>query len=460
MLASLSVGRVRRVVVAGSTVVVLAMATCMVFAQQEAPPSVQPDPGVGQQTAPPQASAAASESLRKRRDHRDEQALRDELLRVPEINILDGQSGTAESLKHELGVRTATKKAASSRSTTTAGASSASPAERLPLSLSFQHRRWEALGLEPFPDTEGLLEPNMSQSLERTATQLRRWGLVSSLGRKGELIPPRRTQRISPSVLGKEWNTGQQLGTVASPVPAIVQLLQAEEQPSRSSMIELLAAIEGLSASRALAQRAVYDLSPSVREAALHALRDRPRAEYRHVLLEALRYPWAPVADHAAEALVVLQDREAVPLLRTLLDLPDPGMPTRTQDAYPPVVVRELVRVNHFRNCLLCHAPSFDAKDRLLAPVPTPGKEIPVQYYASRRSTGDLLVRADVTYLRQDFSVVQPVADAAPWPDRQRYDFLVRLRPATAEELARLDKPPATYPQREAVQFALRELSD
>ena len=75
-------------------------------------------------------------------------------------------------------------------------------------------------------------------------------------------------------------------------------------------------------------QRAVFDLSPDVREAAVKALRARRNSEYRPVLLGALRYPWAPAADHAAEALVALEDRGAAGQLVRLLDEPDPALPT------------------------------------------------------------------------------------------------------------------------------------
>src|SRR5262249_21165291 len=53
-----------------------------------------------------------------------------------------------------------------------------------------------------------------------------------------------------------------------------------------------------------------------------------------------------------------------------------------------------------------------------------------------RESSPDIVVRADATYLRQDFSLMQPVKDAAPWPDMQRFDFLVRERVVTGEDIA------------------------
>src|SRR5207249_4048220 len=46
----------------------------------------------------------------------------------------------------------------------------------------------------------------------------------------------------------------------------------------------------------------------------------------------------------------------------------------------------------------------------------------------------ELAVRLDVTYLRQDFSLMQPVEDANPWPEMQRFDFLVRTRTVTEDE--------------------------
>src|SRR5262249_47963590 len=80
-------------------------------------------------------------------------------------------------------------------------------------------------------------------------------------------------------------------------------------------------------------------------------------------------------------------------------------------------------------------------------------------------SSPDVLVRVDVTYLRQDFSLFQPVANAHPWPEMQRFDFLVRTRELTDEEAdtyreafakRELGRP---SPYHRAVLTALRELS-
>ena len=91
--------------------------------------------------------------------------------------------------------------------------------------------------------------------------------------------------------------------------------------------------------------------------------------------------------------------------------------------------------------------------------IAAPGEALPpsVQYY--QRQDG-IFVRADITYLKQDFSVIQPVDNSGAWPSMQRFDYLVRNRPlgeVEAQELSRLAL--ANYPQREAVEHALRQLS-
>jgi hypothetical protein len=66
---------------------------------------------------------------------------------------------------------------------------------------------------------------------------------------------------------------------------------------------------------------------------------------------------------------------------------------------------------------------------------------------------------------QQDFSVVQPVKEPGKWPRLQRFDYLIRQRELSADEVARLPKPQdaaeqtSSYPQREAVLWALRQLT-
>ena len=92
---------------------------------------------------------------------------------------------------------------------------------------------------------------------------------------------------------------------------------------------------------------------------------------------------------------------------------------------------------------------------------------MPVAYY---RAPSGYFVRADVTYLRQDFSLEHFVPDADPWPEKQRFDYFVRTRPLTNDEIVELtdvDGVPSAntdkkhdYPQRNAVLRALRTLAD
>jgi len=126
-------------------------------------------------------------------------------------------------------------------------------------------------------------------------------------------------------------------------------------------------------------------------------------------------------------------------------------------------VVRELVRINHHRNCLLCHPPGNTpdvSKDVLTAGVPIPGVSL---FSAYRMQSPDVLVRADVTYLRQDFSRLQEVPDAHPWPRMQRFDFLVRTRMLTEVEAkkyqAEFAKVEKNSPYRQAALAALRALT-
>lgn len=251
----------------------------------------------------------------------------------------------------------------------------------------------------------------------------------------------------------------------AEAVPALMQILMAEDVPLRLMLVDMLYEIDGKAATVALARRAVFDLSPRVRREARDALRERPPAEARPTLVDALRYPWAPVAEHAAEALVALVDRDAVPLLVAQLGKPDPALPFSTGKS--GAAVRELVRVHHQANCLLCHAPAVDRKDPVVGVDPAVtlvtggGGGKGKGWGGGRPGPTPMWVRADVQFLRQDFSVTLPAGQ--PNGDGQRFDFLVRTRPLRASELReRKQQPrpgPETYPQREATLFALRTLT-
>lgn len=263
---------------------------------------------------------------------------------------------------------------------------------------------------------------------------------------------------------GKFEADGEKTWAVPEAAPALVQVLQAEDRPLRLLLVEMLAKIDGCEATKALAQRAMFDLAADVREAAVNALRDRPGDDVRHVLIDGLRYPWPAAAEFAAEALVNLGDKSAVPQLAKLLDDPDPAAPYRAgKGSKAGYYVREIVRVNHLRNCMMCHSASLGQNELVRAPVPNQGQPLPPAfspaYYQAPPSPGSMFVRADVTYLKQDFSAPQAVASHGPWPEHQRYDYFVRLKQAPPVEKAVNPKAHVSYPQKDAVLFALRELT-
>jgi hypothetical protein len=234
-------------------------------------------------------------------------------------------------------------------------------------------------------------------------------------------------------------------------VPALMQVLTAGEVHGRRQLVDHLADIPGAAATQGLVNRAVFDLNLEVRRKAAETLRYRPKDEYLAALLSAFRHPWAPAADHAAQTIVALNLQEAVAGLRELANEADPTAPPPTPEKPGFSTVRELVRINHHKNCVLCHQMSVDASD------PARGSITPsTRYYDNPRGP---FVRADVVYLRQDFSVTHPVTDVAPWPDKQRFDYVVRTRP-----LRPFERTPATHPidspQRGAVLFALRGLAE
>jgi hypothetical protein len=236
-------------------------------------------------------------------------------------------------------------------------------------------------------------------------------------------------------------------------IAALMQMLAPESAPMRQKLVAHLADIKDAEATRALARLAVFSPDPEVRRPALAALKSRPKDQYADVVLAGLRYPWPAVIQNAADAAVQLGHKELVPQLVALLDEADPRAPAeRDVGGKKTLAVREVAKLNHHRNCLLCHPPGNtpdvrlgklgDSDEVAVGPVPSPGQPMSPRSLGGydRFSSPDILVRADITYLRQDFSLLQPVKDAAPWPDRQRFDFLVRTRPVSVAEAAAYEK--------------------
>lgn len=376
--------------------------------------------------------------LGQRLSKRSDEDLRKDLLLAAELKLdVDSERATTG------GILSSAKKAGSSAQFTLNLLDSREDLAGLPL------RRGDdcQLGKEP---AENLL--NFARKL-RTAIAAAQEAADPSMG--ADLV-----RKASGEMTGRiKIENGRSVNFQETAIPTLMQMLCVENQPVRLVLVEYLSKVDHPTASEALAKMALYDLSATIRAEAIRALSPRPRAEFRAILLKGLRYPWAPVAEHAAEALIALGDRETVRTLKELANEPDPSLPyyDRSKNSY---LVREVVRINHLSNCLMCHAPSEGSNDLVRGRIPTPGFPLAptVQQY---EGSGGNFVRAEVTYLRQDFSVIQPVDRARPWPTMQRFDYLVRSRPISlevAEALLKDAKKAEGYPQRNAVLYALKHL--
>lgn len=253
-------------------------------------------------------------------------------------------------------------------------------------------------------------------------------------------------------------------------VAALTQILTAEEAPTRKSLVASLNAVDHPLATKSLVKIAVFDPDADVRGFAVNALKARAAQSEQLELTQAFRHPFAPASRHAAQAIVRLDLQAAIPSLIDFLSEPDPAAPFQGErNGQPTLLFRETVRINHFRNCQLCHPP-IDAADRSVAMqvpgvVPNPAQPLRKSLsggYSPSLKNRDIIVRADTTYLRQDFSALLPVASAHPWPDVQRFDFLVRTRALTEQEAKDFNdrtRSDASSPQHDAALAALRELT-
>ena len=237
-------------------------------------------------------------------------------------------------------------------------------------------------------------------------------------------------------------------------VPAMEQVLQAERPVDRLMLVAYLATVDDPTSTAALARRAVFDLSREVREQAVAALRKRPAEHYRAILLEGMQYPWLAARRHASDAFVALKDEGAADALAALLDQPDPAIPRQDKDG--KWQVRQLVRVNHLRSCLLCHPASFTTDDASKGQIPTPGQPLPRIYYADKK--GDF-VTADLVYLRQDFSVPHSVSSDRHWPTVQRFDYFVQTRELTEKEARERNHGEESFSQQWLIRRTLCEIT-
>lgn len=261
------------------------------------------------------------------------------------------------------------------------------------------------------------------------------------------------------------------LHAVPARLAAMTQICDPTADNMKLAFVKYLESVSSAEATRALARTVLFSSDEDSRTAAVEALKSRRERDYTELLMAGLRYPWPEVEMRAAAAVAKLGRNDLLPQMIDILAEADPRAPIvkRTNGAHV-AEVRELVRINHHRNCLLCHAPGqSEAKNEnvLTAQIPLASQPLPASNEGSYGSKviPELLVRVDVTYLRQDFSLMLPVPDAAPWPEMQRFDFVVRTRVLKDDELQaykdKFDKLESGVlpPNHRAALFALRELT-
>jgi hypothetical protein len=252
-------------------------------------------------------------------------------------------------------------------------------------------------------------------------------------------------------------------------IAALMQMLAPESAELRLGLVKYLTGVPHVEATKALARIAIFAPEDTVRLAAIESLKVRREKDYTDILVKGLRYPWPAVAKRSADAITKIGRTDLIPELIAVLAESDPRMPAMKEvDGKKVAVVHEMVKVNHHRNCMMCHSPGNSetvSADAITAEVPIQGQPLPLPSEGYRQSSPDLMIRVDVTYLRQDFSAMLTVPDAHPWPDSQRFDFFVRERKLTAEEaVAYREKltpkeEGVQTPYHRAVLVALREMT-
>ena len=235
----------------------------------------------------------------------------------------------------------------------------------------------------------------------------------------------------------------------------------------RVALTQLLQATPLREVNTLLAQVALFAPEADIRGVAIQALKTRRGKDHEIVLLEGLNYPLASVANNAADAIIKLDLRDHVIKIADHLDSFEGQTPYAVNGRFE---VREVVKINHSRNCVLCHSPAPLTRVLALgfpmtAPIPNPTEKPPSEpanYYFD--FDAEKSVRFDVTYLRPDFSLTLPDdRHYSQWPEQQRYDFIVRTRILSAEEAATFEKARPVLPHspnREAALRVLRALTN
>jgi hypothetical protein len=284
-------------------------------------------------------------------------------------------------------------------------------------------------GLPLIPASRARLDVGSAATMQQLSRQLRALGFTSTSPEDSPLAD--KTVSEKAEIL-TQWGTSAHLEKFRGTPATLWQMLQIEEEPLRLTMVDFLS--RSPSASTFLAKCAIYDSSPKVRELSVKALHKRPAAGYLPTLLAGVQHPWPAARENAVQAIQKLKPSGVQSTLQKLLEESPPGVPYKDKRT-GKFLVRELVRLNHRQNCLLCHEPAYDQKSGLVQPDKNDG------YYDGR-----FFIRADVTYLRPDFSVM--IDTKTKRHGLQRYDFLIRTRPATDLEISKTKQTPEPGPPR------------
>ena len=310
-------------------------------------------------------------------------------------------------------------------------------------------QRPELKGLPFVMGTECRLDMQRAQSFQ-SQVEVIRDSLEQDFNRSHRQQP---ANAADQDVFWNSYHSRARNGAETAPgVNALTQMLGPERASLRLSLVQNLGRSNTTEATRALARAAIFDTSSDIRTAAVKELKNRPKdAAQDEVLMHGIRYPMSVVAFRAAHAIGALERKDLAPQLAAFLDQAAPGDPEKKVVEDREVCeVREVVKINHHRNCLLCHPPAATgAPNEVPGVMPIPGSPFPSsprEAYGNAQSLGDPMIRADTTYLRQDFSLMMPVSNAAPWPDMQRFDFLVRTRVVEGNELQALLQKVAERP--------------
>ena len=145
-------------------------------------------------------------------------------------------------------------------------------------------RRPDLDGLPLVTGADAELSKEAGETLQTLSRTIR--DTFSRAVQPGGADPQPNAEQLRKQLLGVE----AQQWLKPEAVPCLLQMLQPEDKPIRQILVEALGRIKGQRATAALAMRAITDLSPEVRQAAVKELRARPLADSRPVLLHGLRY--------------------------------------------------------------------------------------------------------------------------------------------------------------------------